>query len=213
TDEEAGALGANVLFTPALHATLVAWVERHYRDRLTAADLAAPALLDESMTALDELTRSLRLRNVYSFQAELTRRPWRRRRRNGSGGSRRSGPRACRRVWWCSSTRRGAAGSPCRHRSKPGCAAAYVLYDLSYEISCDSLAREGRHRRGRAARSHAGAAVAERSRGGGVEVSRAQTSGRGHRALSRCLLPRPDGGGDRRGSGDDPGVPAQAPER
>lgn len=69
TDEEAGALGANVLFTPALHATLVAWVERHYRDRLTAADLADPALLDESMTALDELTRILRLGNVYSFQA------------------------------------------------------------------------------------------------------------------------------------------------
>ncbi len=68
TDEEARALGANVLYTPELHATLAAWVEKHYRDRLTAADLADPALLDESMAALDELTRILGLGNVYAFQ-------------------------------------------------------------------------------------------------------------------------------------------------
>jgi succinylarginine dihydrolase len=68
TDEEAAALGANVLFSAELHETLTAWVEKHYRDRLTPADLADPALLDESMTALDELTRILGLGNVYSFQ-------------------------------------------------------------------------------------------------------------------------------------------------
>jgi succinylarginine dihydrolase len=68
TDEEAATLGGNVMFSPNLHATLAAWVEKHYRDRLTAADLADPALLRESMTALDELSRILGLGNVYTFQ-------------------------------------------------------------------------------------------------------------------------------------------------
>ena len=69
TDAEAAELGANVLYTPALHASLTEWVGKHYRDRLTAADLADPQLLDESMAALDELTRILALGSVYSFQS------------------------------------------------------------------------------------------------------------------------------------------------
>ena len=44
------------------------WVERHYRDRLTLADLADPQLLDQSRRALDELTRLLALGPVYDFQ-------------------------------------------------------------------------------------------------------------------------------------------------
>jgi hypothetical protein len=44
--------------------TLNAWVERHYRDRLSADDLADPLLLDECRT-LDELTRIMRLGSVY----------------------------------------------------------------------------------------------------------------------------------------------------
>lgn len=41
---------------------------RHYRDRLAADDLADPALLRETRTALDELTRLLALGPVYPFQ-------------------------------------------------------------------------------------------------------------------------------------------------
>jgi succinylarginine dihydrolase len=68
TDEEVRAIRADVLFTPALHARLVAWVGRHYRDRLVAADLADPALAREGMAALDELTSILRLGPVFDFQ-------------------------------------------------------------------------------------------------------------------------------------------------
>jgi len=68
TDEEARSLGASVLLDDALYDTLSAWVDRHYRDRLIAHDLADPALARECMTALDELTRILRLGSVYDFQ-------------------------------------------------------------------------------------------------------------------------------------------------
>ncbi|MEW5849624.1 MAG: N-succinylarginine dihydrolase [Myxococcota bacterium] len=68
TTEQEAALGANVLFTPALHAELTSWVERHYRDRLTADDLRDPKLARESMSALDELTGILKLGSVYDFQ-------------------------------------------------------------------------------------------------------------------------------------------------
>ena len=44
------------------------WIARHYRDRLSRADLADPQLLDESRTALDALTRLLGLGNLYDFQ-------------------------------------------------------------------------------------------------------------------------------------------------
>ncbi len=47
---------------------LVEWVNKHYRDRLTEADLADPQLLQESRTALDELTQLLKLGSVYPFQ-------------------------------------------------------------------------------------------------------------------------------------------------
>jgi succinylarginine dihydrolase len=49
-------------------AQLDAWVVRHYRDRVAAADLADPKLLNESRAALDELTRILGLGNIYDFQ-------------------------------------------------------------------------------------------------------------------------------------------------
>jgi succinylarginine dihydrolase len=47
---------------------LTAWVEKHYRDRLHARDLADPQLLREVYQALDELTQILRLGAVYDFQ-------------------------------------------------------------------------------------------------------------------------------------------------
>lgn len=52
-----------------LDAALVAWVERHYRDRLAPADLADPALIDEGRSALDALTGLMGLGDgFYPFQ-------------------------------------------------------------------------------------------------------------------------------------------------
>jgi len=68
TPAERQALGANVITTDALLDSLKAWVTRHYRDQLTAKDLGDPALMRESMTALDELTQILKLGSVYDFQ-------------------------------------------------------------------------------------------------------------------------------------------------
>jgi succinylarginine dihydrolase len=68
TDDEVAGLSARVLYDDALHAELKGWIERHYRDRLSPADLGDPALHREGMAALDELSRLLRLGNVYDFQ-------------------------------------------------------------------------------------------------------------------------------------------------
>lgn len=68
TEAEAAAMHQGVVMTEALYARLVAWVERHYRDRLAPADLADPALAIEIQTALDELTTILQLPGLYEFQ-------------------------------------------------------------------------------------------------------------------------------------------------
>jgi len=68
TDAQAAALHPGVLMTDALYAELVAWVEKHYRDRLAASDLADPALAAEIHTALDQLTAILGLPGLYEFQ-------------------------------------------------------------------------------------------------------------------------------------------------
>ncbi len=65
---ERAALTGRVLLTDTLYDELVAWVERHYRDRLAPDDLADPQLVDETLTALDELTRILQVGPVYPFQ-------------------------------------------------------------------------------------------------------------------------------------------------
>jgi len=67
-DAERRAVKARVFWDEALGAELETWVRKNYRDRLVAADLADPRLARETMTALDELTRILRLGNVYDFQ-------------------------------------------------------------------------------------------------------------------------------------------------
>jgi len=67
-EEDVADIGANVLLTDALYAELVAWVERHYRDRLAPADLGDPLLARETMEALDALTRILGIGAVYEFQ-------------------------------------------------------------------------------------------------------------------------------------------------
>jgi len=67
-EAETAALAGNVLVDDALQATLRAWVERHYRDRLRPDDLADPELAREGMRALDELTQLLGLGAIYDFQ-------------------------------------------------------------------------------------------------------------------------------------------------
>lgn len=68
TPAERAAVRANVFLDDRLAGALDAWVRRHYRDRVAPADLADPALLDESRRALDELTTLLRLPSIYAFQ-------------------------------------------------------------------------------------------------------------------------------------------------
>ncbi|MBF7729485.1 N-succinylarginine dihydrolase [Pseudomonas sp. N040] len=67
-EHELAAVNPGVIMTPALYDTLTAWVHKHYRDRLNDSDLADPQLLVECRTALDELTRILKLGAVYPFQ-------------------------------------------------------------------------------------------------------------------------------------------------
>ena len=57
-----------VYLTDDLYNRLTSWVTRHYRDQLSPPDLADPKLLDESRTALEELTRILGLGSLYPFQ-------------------------------------------------------------------------------------------------------------------------------------------------
>lgn len=47
---------------------LEAWVLKHYRTQLIAADLADPQLINESLQALDELSQLLKLGSIYPFQ-------------------------------------------------------------------------------------------------------------------------------------------------
>jgi succinylarginine dihydrolase len=69
TEAEQAATNPAMRLTDDLHARLSAWGARHYRDRLTPADLAGPDLLEESRVALDELTGLLGLGSgFYPFQ-------------------------------------------------------------------------------------------------------------------------------------------------
>ena len=68
TDDEVRSIQPDVFFSDGLYERLVQWITRHYRDRLAPEDLRDPSLAREGMSALDELTRILRLGNVYDFQ-------------------------------------------------------------------------------------------------------------------------------------------------
>jgi len=67
TGPEAAAMHQGVIMTEALHATLVAWVESHYRDRIEPKDLADPQLAIECAGALEDLERILGLPGLYDF--------------------------------------------------------------------------------------------------------------------------------------------------
>ncbi|CAB3752672.1 N-succinylarginine dihydrolase [Paraburkholderia solisilvae] len=68
TDAEREAVAPGVWIDDTLFGLLDAWIDRHYRDRLAPADLADSHLLNESRTALDELTQILRVGSLYDFQ-------------------------------------------------------------------------------------------------------------------------------------------------
>lgn len=69
TDEELDAANPAQRLTDELYARLSIWAATWYRDAMTPADLADPALLDESRGALDELTEILDLGgDFYPFQ-------------------------------------------------------------------------------------------------------------------------------------------------
>jgi succinylarginine dihydrolase len=65
---ELAAVNPHSLMDDARYLQLTQWVEKHYRDRLHARDLADPQLLNEVYRALDELTQILRLGCIYDFQ-------------------------------------------------------------------------------------------------------------------------------------------------
>ena len=67
-DRELAAMHPGVIFTDTLYASLHSWIERHYREQLSADDLADPKLAEESRAALHELTDLLGLGYIYSFQ-------------------------------------------------------------------------------------------------------------------------------------------------
>jgi succinylarginine dihydrolase len=67
-EAERQAVAPGVWIDDTLFARLDAWIGKHYRDRLAPSDLADPKLLDESRTALDELTQILGLGSLYDFQ-------------------------------------------------------------------------------------------------------------------------------------------------
>ncbi len=68
TQAEQAAVNPACWLSPQKFIDLREWITRHYRDRLTLADLADPQLLEESRRALDELTRLLGLGVIYDFQ-------------------------------------------------------------------------------------------------------------------------------------------------
>ncbi len=67
-EQEIAATNPATWINDALFIRLNRWIDQHYRDRLRAEDLADPALLVESRTALNELTEILNLGSVYPFQ-------------------------------------------------------------------------------------------------------------------------------------------------
>lgn len=69
-DQELDAVNPNALINDSQFARLNQWVNKHYRDVLSVADLCDPQLLIESRTALDELTQIMKLGSVYPFQQD-----------------------------------------------------------------------------------------------------------------------------------------------
>lgn len=72
SDKELHAMHQGVFVNDALLDRLDIWIDKHYRSELILHDLADPSLMNESLTALDELTSILKLGAIYPFQREST---------------------------------------------------------------------------------------------------------------------------------------------
>lgn len=69
TPEERAASAQGFFLTDAVAAQLETWIKKHYREELAPDDLGDPALVGETQSALDELTRILPLGgDFYPFQ-------------------------------------------------------------------------------------------------------------------------------------------------
>lgn len=69
TEAERAAAAPGFFLDDALAAKLETWIKAHYREELAPADIRDPALIAETQTALDELTRILPLGgDFYPFQ-------------------------------------------------------------------------------------------------------------------------------------------------
>lgn len=69
TPEERAAAAQGLFLNDTIAAQLESWIKSHYREELAPADLGDPALVRETQTALDELTRILPLgSDFYPFQ-------------------------------------------------------------------------------------------------------------------------------------------------
>jgi len=69
TEAQLARVTPGVWLSEDVYVRLVAWVKRHYRERLAPDDLADPHLLEESRAALHELTGILGLGPLYPFQS------------------------------------------------------------------------------------------------------------------------------------------------
>lgn len=69
TEAERAQCNPEMMMTDAKYAALTQWAETHYREALAPDDLRDPALMNESFTALDALTKIFALgRDFYPFQ-------------------------------------------------------------------------------------------------------------------------------------------------
>ena len=68
TEHELASMHQGILVNDDLLDSLEIWVSKHYRTELRASDLGDPTLIDESLSALDELTHLLQLGSIYPFQ-------------------------------------------------------------------------------------------------------------------------------------------------
>ncbi|HYP76104.1 MAG TPA: N-succinylarginine dihydrolase [Polyangiaceae bacterium] len=59
TEDEASAMVGHVVLDDALYEAVRAWILRHYRDRVSPADLGDPEFFDENRRALSELSKLL----------------------------------------------------------------------------------------------------------------------------------------------------------
>lgn len=65
---ELSAMHQGIIMTDPLFDQLDSWILKHYRTHLVVSDLSDPNLIDETLTALDELTTILNLGSIYPFQ-------------------------------------------------------------------------------------------------------------------------------------------------